>query len=787
MLQNVNKYPSRDEFESDDEGRSLREAVSDSEGLALTQQLPPYPDVNPAAANPWTGLKYYDTSLIQPELRKVFSQILREKGSGSAIYWFQEVEKFGRHLFSQKRVIIIAESAVYQSDPKTSCINRCVSIPDIEKVLHTDTAIGLKIPSQYDILFDAPKSAVAEMLKILIRVHAALCPDKVLEVKSMAGFATAELKASLQIQKPKRYQFQGVKIVKIPSRKQAALPPAARASARRSDTGDARGRSSSPGSAASPADAARRQKSWKTPDGSPLHHSQRQQLQQQQDHIRSLEEKIAGLQARAENASFGASPHRADDSDCSGGAEWQKKYQTVRNRERQLEGDVKRASDEAESSQRELASHRAEIDGLRKQLHAREMQAGALQKERDEARGLLQPSPPVGGGADGGVRGLLSLVDAARHVQANAAHLADENWRLTKEMAAIHKRLSAESRLKPPPQPRSNDAEDRAEVLAKQHQQLEQTVQSLQYALHRAGQANEEAKLKLFESKEKYAALTARHQETSAAHRGAAKKLERRAMRAELELENLKRRLRDQPPGPAAGEAADSGRDLPAACPHAHPQPTLDVGCRVTTVLHEYPVSGTVKYLGGTEFAKGTWVGLSLDEPCGKNSGMVGGKEYFKCTPLHGIFLREDAVAVEIPNCATCLLRQQRRETGRGAGKRHGRVSSVSPVRDAELAESNLAGESYLQVAVDLQEKLAVARRELDDEREKTRFLQASLQKNSAAAAPASLRWGSRSKHGEPPQLRSATANDPVPSGGPQFTRVPTAAWRSVSAVSFSQ
>ena len=49
----------------------------------------------------------------------------------------------------------------------------------------------------------------------------------------------------------------------------------------------------------------------------------------------------------------------------------------------------------------------------------------------------------------------------------------------------------------------------------------------------------------------------------------------------------------------------------------------LSVGCRV---LVGGAKSGTLRYLGPTEFAKGVWAGVELDEPQGKNDGAVSGK-----------------------------------------------------------------------------------------------------------------------------------------------------------------
>jgi len=50
--------------------------------------------------------------------------------------------------------------------------------------------------------------------------------------------------------------------------------------------------------------------------------------------------------------------------------------------------------------------------------------------------------------------------------------------------------------------------------------------------------------------------------------------------------------------------------------------------------------SGTIAYIGNTEFASGLWVGVELDTSQGKNDGSVKGVRYFNCPQKKGMFVR---------------------------------------------------------------------------------------------------------------------------------------------------
>ena len=47
--------------------------------------------------------------------------------------------------------------------------------------------------------------------------------------------------------------------------------------------------------------------------------------------------------------------------------------------------------------------------------------------------------------------------------------------------------------------------------------------------------------------------------------------------------------------------------------------------------------TGTLSYLGPTDFAAGEWCGIELDAVMGKKDGSVGEKRYFECKPKFGL------------------------------------------------------------------------------------------------------------------------------------------------------
>lgn len=69
----------------------------------------------------------------------------------------------------------------------------------------------------------------------------------------------------------------------------------------------------------------------------------------------------------------------------------------------------------------------------------------------------------------------------------------------------------------------------------------------------------------------------------------------------------------------------------------------LDVGSRVTTGVG-VAKKGVISFIGETHFAAGEWLGLTLDNPDGKNDGSSAGVSYFVCKPLHGVFVKRVSI-----------------------------------------------------------------------------------------------------------------------------------------------
>ncbi|KAI9303761.1 dynein associated protein-domain-containing protein [Cunninghamella echinulata] len=92
-----------------------------------------------------------------------------------------------------------------------------------------------------------------------------------------------------------------------------------------------------------------------------------------------------------------------------------------------------------------------------------------------------------------------------------------------------------------------------------------------------------------------------------------------------------------------------------APTPPSNADYDFKVGARV---LVHGENTGTVRFVGSTSFQTGRWIGIELDEPKGKNAGVVQGKRYFECKAQHGVFVRPTQVKLLDNNNGQALSRQ---------------------------------------------------------------------------------------------------------------------------------
>ncbi|KAI2549506.1 kinesin family member 13B [Homo sapiens] len=130
-------------------------------------------------------------------------------------------------------------------------------------------------------------------------------------------------------------------------------------------------------------------------------------------------------------------------------------------------------------------------------------------------------------------------------------------------------------------------------------------------------------------------------------------------------------------PAPGAG-----GQALASDSEEADEVPEwLREGEFVTVGAHK---TGVVRYVGPADFQEGTWVGVELDLPSGKNDGSIGGKQYFRCNPGYGLLVRPSRV-----RRATGPVR--RRSTGLRLGAPEARRSATLSGSATNLASLTAA------------------------------------------------------------------------------------------------
>ncbi|KAF0724920.1 hypothetical protein Ae201684P_008206 [Aphanomyces euteiches] len=57
-------------------------------------------------------------------------------------------------------------------------------------------------------------------------------------------------------------------------------------------------------------------------------------------------------------------------------------------------------------------------------------------------------------------------------------------------------------------------------------------------------------------------------------------------------------------------------------------------------------LKGEIAFIGPVHYAKGEFIGVILDEACGKNNGMIKGERYFDCPTQHGLMVQRQDITL---------------------------------------------------------------------------------------------------------------------------------------------
>ncbi|XP_076017576.1 CAP-Gly domain-containing linker protein 2 [Genypterus blacodes] len=106
---------------------------------------------------------------------------------------------------------------------------------------------------------------------------------------------------------------------------------------------------------------------------------------------------------------------------------------------------------------------------------------------------------------------------------------------------------------------------------------------------------------------------------------------------------------------------------------------------------------GVVRYMGETDFAKGEWCGVELDEPLGKNDGAVAGTRYFQCLHKFGLFAPiHKVIRIGFPSTSPAKAKKSKRMAMGVSSLVHSpsssSISSVSSVASSVGGRPSRAG-----------------------------------------------------------------------------------------------
>ncbi|XP_054468649.1 CAP-Gly domain-containing linker protein 1 isoform X1 [Anoplopoma fimbria] len=103
--------------------------------------------------------------------------------------------------------------------------------------------------------------------------------------------------------------------------------------------------------------------------------------------------------------------------------------------------------------------------------------------------------------------------------------------------------------------------------------------------------------------------------------------------------------------------------------------------------------AGVVRFLGETDFAKGGWCGVELDEPLGKNDGAVAGTRYFQCMSRYGLFAPAHKVTrIGFPCTTPAKVKSSRRMSSLKRSPSASSISSLSSATSSISGKPSRAG-----------------------------------------------------------------------------------------------
>eukprot|EP01064_Diplonema_japonicum_P002842 TRINITY_DN1183_c0_g6_i1.p1 TRINITY_DN1183_c0_g6~~TRINITY_DN1183_c0_g6_i1.p1 ORF type:complete len:2692 (+),score=350.68 TRINITY_DN1183_c0_g6_i1:59-8077(+) len=119
------------------------------------------------AATPARPVELVEMKDLPPELKKFKKVLVNGAGERAVVHFIAPVLRVSPGRLSVPRVMLVSDSALYlmMMDAK---VNRCVAFEQISEVLHTGGGlVGVRIPSQFDILMKLPPAEALDLVETL--------------------------------------------------------------------------------------------------------------------------------------------------------------------------------------------------------------------------------------------------------------------------------------------------------------------------------------------------------------------------------------------------------------------------------------------------------------------------------------------------------------------------------------------------------------------------------------------------------------------------------------------